>query len=69
MEKLNKEIYLILAEQELTGWDGKPILDVMQPYYKNGNEETKVLIIKKVEALKVEPGINFPTNYEQILNG
>lgn len=67
MEKLNKELYSILRGQELTGWDSKPILDVMSPYYKNGNEEVKALIIKKVESLKVEPGVEFPTDYEQIL--
>ncbi|OCJ22627.1 hypothetical protein [Serratia sp. 14-2641] len=67
MEKLNKELYSILRGQELTGWDSKPILDAMSPYYKNGNEEVKALIIKKVESLKVEPGVEFPTNYEQIL--
>jgi hypothetical protein len=68
MEKLNKELYSILRGQELTGWNSKPLLDAMSPYYKNGNEEVKVLIIKKVESLKVEPGVEFPTNYEQILN-
>ncbi|WP_447876923.1 hypothetical protein [Serratia fonticola] len=67
MEKLNKEIYSILSGQELTGWDSVPILDAMSPYYKNGNDEVRAQIIKKVESLKVEPGVEFPTNYEQIL--
>ncbi len=67
MEKLNKELYSILCGQELTGWDSKPILEAMSPYYKNGNEEVKALIINKVESLKVEPGVEFPTDYEQIL--
>ncbi|AIA47167.1 hypothetical protein L085_08600 [Serratia sp. FS14] len=69
MEKLNIELYSILSKQEVTGWDWQPIIEAMKPYYRDGGQDDRALILRKVETLKLQPGVEFPADYERLLEG
>lgn len=71
MEELNQEIHAILTKAEFEGSIGFSstgilILDAFKRRY---NDPAVAASAKdRIEALKKEPGISFPTNYEEILS-
>ncbi|HFI5325888.1 TPA: hypothetical protein ACGQSM_003721 [Serratia liquefaciens] len=69
MTKLERQIHDMLTMQELTGWQWKPFIDLLSPHYRFGNDSLKLFIINKIESMQIEPGVIFPTNYKQLLEG
>lgn len=71
MEELEKEIYLIVARAEAEGGVGNSatankILKAAKTFLSS-NPSYKDKVIEKIEALKGEPGIGFPSNYLDFL--
>lgn len=70
MEELNQEIRVILTKAEFQGTlgatvTGNLILDAFKRHY---HDPVVVASAKeRIEALKKEPGVSFPENYEEIL--
>lgn len=64
---VNNEINKVLRSSEASGFNSasaNEIIKVLRPIYQAGNKEQ---VIEKIEQLKKEPGIPFPTNYRDIL--
>ena len=43
------------------------IIRVVKAYYSQGSEQEKRDILAKLEKLRKEPGVPFPTNLEQLI--
>lgn len=70
---LDKAIYSALNKHEATSSLGSSaaaneILELVKPYYKSGTSEEKQEVLVRLEKLRQEPGVPFPTNVEQLLN-
>ena len=65
---INEVVYKALSSSESTGLatssTANKLLEGLKPIYQLGNKEK---VIEKIEQLKKEPGIPFPTNYRDIL--
>ena len=64
---VNDEINKVLRSSEVTGFNSanaNATIKILRPIYQAGNKEQ---VIDKIEQLKKEPGIPFPTNYRDIL--
>ncbi|EKK5245561.1 hypothetical protein ACI00O_003571 [Cronobacter sakazakii] len=44
------------------------IIKVVKPYYKFGTSQEKREILARIEKLRKEPGVPFPSNVEQMLD-
>lgn len=71
-QELDKAIYTALRSFEGTSGVGSSptaneIIRVVKPYYSQATEQVKRDILAKLEKLRKEPGVPFPTNLEQLL--
>ncbi|THD47979.1 hypothetical protein ERD95_14280 [Enterobacteriaceae bacterium ML5] len=71
MESINKEIQSILNKANAQGSlcssaTANGIMKAVKPFYGDINNAN--FINQKIEALKSEPGIPFPTNYRELLS-
>ncbi|WP_227719876.1 hypothetical protein [Yersinia proxima] len=71
MEELNQEIHTILTKAEYDGSIGSSntanlILDAFKRRYHDPIIAASAK--DRIEALKKEPGVSFPANYEEILS-
>lgn len=71
-QELDKAIYTALRKFEGTsGLGSSPtaneIIRVVKPYYFQGTEQDRRDILIRLEKLRQEPGVPFPTNIEQLL--
>lgn len=71
MEELNEEIRKILTRAEFEGNLGSSATgNLILAAFKSHYHDPAVAAAAKdrIEALKKEPGVSFPTNYEEILS-
>ncbi|HCM9506476.1 hypothetical protein [Enterobacter sp. M4-VN] len=71
-QELDKAIYTALRKFEgSSGVGSSPtaneIIRVVKPYYYQGSDQEKRDILAKLEKLRKEPGVPFPTNLVQLL--
>lgn len=71
-QELDKAIYTALRSFEGTSGVGSSptaneIIRVVKAYYSQATEQVKRDILAKLEKLRKEPGVPFPTNLEQLL--
>lgn len=71
MEELNQEIRKILTRAEFEGNLGASVTGnlILAAFKRHYHDPAVVAAAKdRIEALKKEPGVSFPTNYEEILS-
>lgn len=71
-QELDRAIYTALRKFEATSGVGSSptaneIMRVVKPYYSQGTEQDRRNILARLEKLRKEPGVPFPTNLEQLL--
>lgn len=71
-QDLDKAIYVVLRKYEATSGVGSSpaaneIIRVVKPFYSKGSEQDKSDILTRLDRLRSEPGVPFPTNIEQLL--
>lgn len=71
-QELDKAIYMALRKFEGTSGVGSSptaneIIKAIKPYYSQGTEQDRREILARLDKLRKEPGVPFPTNLEQLL--
>ncbi|HGW3589816.1 TPA: hypothetical protein ACNH39_003292 [Serratia marcescens] len=72
MQDLERKIYDVLAKSEATVGIGSSdtankLIEVSRPFYKQADHIGKSTIINRLNAMRKEPGIQFPENLDELL--
>ncbi|EKP4474674.1 hypothetical protein P3X16_000028 [Cronobacter dublinensis] len=72
-QEFEKAVYDALHKFEISSGVGSSptaneIIKVVKPYYKFGTSQEKREILARIEKLRKEPGVPFPSNVEQMLD-